>query len=78
MNRMHQINDAVVQGGKVTLTGLPFADGRRLRILIDEEEAPTASCRTITEVRRLLAGAVERFDDPTEPMIPLESWEMLK
>ena len=33
---------------------------------------------SIEEVRRQLKGGVERFDDPFEPMIPGEDWEMLK
>ena len=74
---MHEINDAIVQGGKIVLSQLPFADGQHVRIIVTE--TTTADQRlSIQEVRRILQGGVERFDDPFEPMIPSESWEMLK
>ena len=38
----------------------------------------TVSRMSIDEVRRLLKDGVERFEDPFEPMIPTEHWEMLK
>ena len=34
--------------------------------------------RSIHEVRELLKNGVERFDEPSEPMIPTDSWEMQK
>jgi len=49
-----------------------------VRILVTEVEAQTATRRSIQEVRQLLKGGVERFDDPTQPMIPEDHWEMLK
>lgn len=75
---MHQINDAIVKGGQVVLSNLPFADGQHVRVVIEEANAQSAKGVSIDEVRRLLKGGVERFDDPFEPMIPDESWEMLK
>jgi hypothetical protein len=75
---MHQINDAIVRGGKLELSDLPFADGQRVRILVTQIESPAVNRISIHEVRRLLNGGVERFDDPFEPMIPTEHWGMLK
>jgi hypothetical protein len=66
-----------VQGGKIVLSHLPFADGQRVRVIVSENEAPIARL-PIDDVRRQLKGGVERFDDPLEPMIPSEDWEMLK
>jgi hypothetical protein len=74
---MHQIDDAVVQGGKIVLSHLPFADGQRVRVIVSESEAPVVRL-PIDEVRCELKGGVERFEDPFEPMIPSEDWEMLK
>jgi hypothetical protein len=74
---MHRINDAVVQGGKLLLTDLPFADGQHVQIVVAEADA-VQSRLPIAEVRRLLKGGVERFDDPFEPLIPADHWEMLK
>jgi len=74
---MHRINDAVLTGGKIVLSNLPFADGQHIRVVVQEADAQPAKT-SIDEVRRILKGGVERFDDPLEPMIPVESWEMFK
>ena len=73
---MHRINDAVVHEGKLVLTDLPFADGQHVRVVVEAEAIPART--TIAEVRRLLKGGVERFDEPFEPLIPTDHWEMLK
>jgi hypothetical protein len=73
---MHQINDAVVKGGQLILSDLPFAEGQHVRVFVAEVAIrPTAS---IHEIRRTLKGGVEHFDDPFEPLIPNENWEMLR
>lgn len=74
---MHEINDVIVQGGKIVLSHLPFADGQHVRILVAEADQ-TGQRASIQKVREILRGAVERFDEPFEPMIPSENWEMLK
>lgn len=74
---MHRINDAVVHGGQLVLTDLPFADGQHVRVVVAAADADRPRM-PIAEVRRLLKGGVERFDDPFEPMIPADHWEMLK
>jgi hypothetical protein len=74
---MHRINDAIVRGGKLVLTDLPFAEGQHVQVVVAEVgAAPKRS--SIEEVRRLLKGGVECFEDPFEPLIPLDQWEMLK
>ena len=74
---MHRIEDAIVREGKLVLTDLPFAEGQHVRVTVAEvEDAPRRA--TIEEVRKQLHGGVERFDDPFEPMIPSDHWEMLK
>ena len=76
---MHQIDDAVVKGGKIVLSDLPFADGQHVRVIVSEHGSSLPLRRMpIGEVRRQLKGGVERFDEPFEPMIPGEDWEMLK
>jgi hypothetical protein len=75
---MHQINDAIVTGGKIVLSNLPFPDGQHVRIVVAEMESQAAKKIPIAEVRKLLKGGVEHFDDPFAPLIPVEDWEMLK
>jgi hypothetical protein len=75
---MHRIDDAIVRDGTLVLAGLPFAEGQHVRVVVAEVEVPRAKAVSIYEVRQLLRGGVERFDDPLEPLIPTENWEMLK
>jgi len=57
------------------LPQLPFSDGQRVRVVVTEIGA-SASKIPLSSVRQLLRGKVQRFDDPTAPMIPDDSWEM--
>ncbi|HEX4124901.1 MAG TPA: hypothetical protein VHY37_09275 [Tepidisphaeraceae bacterium] len=75
---MHEIDDAVIHDGKPVLSGLPFAEGQHVRVVVAEKGEMIPKRLSIQEVRKLLGGAVERFDDPFEPMIPPDHWEMLK
>jgi hypothetical protein len=66
---MHEINDAIVQDGKIILSHLPFANGQHVRVIVAEtDEFPKRM--PIAKVREILKGSVERFDNPTEPMVP--------
>lgn len=73
---MQHVGQAVVHGGQVTLSGLDLPDGERVEVIVTQ--LPVQQTRTIGEVRQLLSGSVERFDDPFEPLIPTGQWEMLK
>jgi len=75
---MYQIDDAIIRGGKLELSGLPFAEGQHVRVVVAEANTQAVKTASIHEVRRLLKGGVERFDEPFESMIPVEHWEMLK
>jgi hypothetical protein len=69
---MHQIDDAVVRDGKLLLSGLPFAEGQHVRVIVAETGDHSSKRLAIEKVREMLKGAVERFDEPFEPMIPTE------
>ena len=71
------INDIIVTDGKITLSDLPIPDGHHVRILITDYDDHKNE-RSIEEVRKLLGGTILKFDDPSEPMIPPETWEMQK
>jgi len=70
------VADAVVREGKLLLSDLPVADGQHVRVVVTD--VLDAGRQSIESVRNVLRGSVERFDDPFEPMLPLESWEMHK
>jgi hypothetical protein len=67
---MHEIHNAIVQGGKIVLSHLPFQDGQHVRVLVEEANQPAVHRIPIEQVRQILKGGVERFDDPFEPIIP--------
>ena len=75
---MHTIRDAVVRGGQLVLSHLPFAEGQHVEVIVAELPGGSSKRASITEVRAALRGGVERYDDPFEPSIPLDHWEMLK
>jgi hypothetical protein len=75
---MHRINDAIVSGGKLVLSDLPFAEGQHVNVVVAEIQVPPSDRLAIADVRRALRGGVERYDAPFEPSIPQDSWEMLK
>jgi hypothetical protein len=80
---MFKIADAVVRGGQLVLSGLPFAEGQHVEVVVAEvhptqDQQPQIKPLSIAEVRAALRGGVERFDDPFEPAIPPDQWEMLK
>lgn len=75
---MHRIDDAIVQGGKLVLSGLPFPEGQHVRVIVEETKGSDRPRLPIAEVRRLLRGGVKRYDDPFAPAIPPEDWEMLR
>jgi len=72
----HWVEQATVHGGRVVLSGLPIPDGERVQVIVTD--LPQQQSRDIREVRRLLRGGVERYDDPFEPHISMDSWEMLR
>ena len=75
---MHQIDDAIVRGGRIVLSDLPFPDGQRVRVIVAEQDATPRQLLSINEVRRQLRGSVTQFDEPFQPMIPAGDWDMLK
>lgn len=75
---MHRIHDAVVHDGKLVLSGLPFPEGQRVSVIVEEAKASCEERLPIGEVRELLRGGVERYDDPFAPAIAPEDWEMLR
>lgn len=76
MSSKTAVSSATVQGGQVTVSGLPFPDGEKVQVQITQMASEKRT--TIDQVRQALAGAVERYDDPFEPVLSADSWDMLK
>ena len=73
---MQRVDDAIVENGKITVANLPFRDGQRVHVTVTDETPQRRL--SIQEVRERLRGRAIMLDDPSEPMIPIEDWEMLK
>lgn len=58
------------EDGALTLTGLPFRAGDRVKVLIERVAANR-------DEKYSLLGTVIRYDDPTEP-VAVEDWEVLR
>jgi hypothetical protein len=71
----HKLAATLMEDGTLVLKGLPFHAGDTVEIIILEQstlEEPVASNGSP------LAGSVLRYDDPFEPAVPPEEWEVLK
>jgi hypothetical protein len=73
---LRRIDRAIVHGGQITVSGLSLPDGEQVQVVVST--AAVQQKRSILEVRQLLRGGVERYDEPFEPSAPAESWEMLQ
>lgn len=68
----HRIETTFTQGGKLTLTNLPFQEGDTVEIIILRR--PIASSGKNTHPLR---GTLLKYIDPTEP-VAQEDWEVLR
>ncbi|MBF2049328.1 MAG: hypothetical protein EDM05_023995 [Leptolyngbya sp. IPPAS B-1204] len=73
----HKLAATLMEDGTLVLKGLPFHAGDTVEIIILEqpkEERP----RQASPGDYPLQGTVLRYDDPFEPAVPAEDWEVLK
>jgi len=73
----HKLAVTLMEDGTLVLKGLPFHAGDTVEIIILEqlkEEHPSQSSQS----NYPLQGTVLRYDDPFEPAVPTEDWEVLK
>lgn len=72
------MQDAIVERGKITLSGLPFSDGQQVQVIVTDDITASQPKRSIARVQALLKDGVVKYDDPFDAMIPDEHWETLK
>jgi hypothetical protein len=73
----HKVAATLMEDGTLVLKGLPFHAGDTVEIIILEQSKEDQSTRPI-QVSHPLQGTVLRYDDPFEPAVPAEEWEVLK
>jgi hypothetical protein len=71
----HKLAATLKQDGSILLEGLPFHAGDTVGIIILEQSKVE---KTVPSSNRPLAGSVLRYDDPFEPAVPAEEWEVLR
>ena len=72
----HKLAATLMEDGTLVLKGLPFHAGDSVEIIILEqpkEELPSQAHQGDYP----LQGTVLRYDDPFEPAVPAEDWEVL-
>jgi len=68
----HKLAVTLIEDGTLLLKGLPFHAGDTVEIIILEQK------KAERPIDHPLRGTVLRYDDPFEPAVPTEDWEVLK
>ena len=68
-----RIEATIQPHGRVILNDLPFEDGKQVEIIVldihGKGKSPTANP---------LKGTLLKYEDPFEPAVPIEDWEVLR
>ncbi|MBD2518256.1 hypothetical protein H6G93_25430 [Nostoc sp. FACHB-973] len=71
--KAHRIETKLTQNGTLILEDLPFQAGETVEIIILERFPQPSESNPYR-----LRGTVIRYDDPFEPPVPIEDWEVLQ
>jgi hypothetical protein len=75
----YKIRSIVMADGSIVLKGLPFRVGKSVEVIVlDDVSSQEVASPKLAERWKSLQGSVARYDDPFEPAIPLEDWDVLK
>lgn len=72
----HKIEAVLSENGTLVLEGLPFQAGEAVEVIILEHPKPQSIGSSSSE--SLLQGTVLVYDDPFEPAVAPEDWDVLK
>lgn len=71
----HVIETTVPESGSINVAGLPFAPGTNVEIIVLERQSSLPA----TPQRRFpYRGMPYRYDDPFEPAVPIEDWDVYR
>ncbi|MEL6382055.1 MAG: hypothetical protein AAFQ89_06210 [Cyanobacteria bacterium J06626_18] len=74
----YKLEATLTEDGALILKGLPFQAGNSVEIIILEQSPiPQAKVATASS-EQPLRGTVIRYDDPFEPAVAAEEWEILQ
>ena len=74
----HKVTITFSEDGKLELTDLPFHAGDTVEIIFLEQPKQQQSSPTSSPEYPLQGKQLYRYDDPFEPAVPAEDWEILK
>ena len=74
--KAYRIETTLTENGTLTLQGLPFQAGEPIEIIVLERQGKPSDSKDSNPYP--LRGTVIRYDDPFEPTISPEDWEVLK
>lgn len=72
----HRIETILTENGKLTLQNLPFQQGDEVEIIILERHS--TSSHTESNPYPLRNKQPYRYEDPFEPAVPVEDWDVLQ
>jgi hypothetical protein len=72
----HRIETILTENGKLTLQNLPFQQGDEVEIIILERRC--TSSPTESNSYPLRNKQPYRYEDPFEPAVPVEDWDVLQ
>jgi hypothetical protein len=75
---VHKVTITFSEDGKLELTGLPFHAGETVEIIFLEQPKQQQSSQKSSPEYLLQVKQPYRYDDPFEPAVPAEDWEVLK
>lgn len=71
--KAYRIETKLTENGTLVLENLPFQAGEDVEIIILERSSQAADANPYP-----LQGKVIHYDDPFEPAVPIEDWEVLQ
>lgn len=79
----YKVRSIVMPDGTIVLKGIPFSVGKSVEVIVLDDPSSQELDRdpaspTLDERWKSLQGSVTRYDDPFEPAIPLEDWDVLQ
>jgi hypothetical protein len=75
----HKVEVTLTQNSTLVLEGLPFQAGDAVEIIILERPKTTATTTYSSESNSYpLRGKVIRYDDPFEPAVSAEDWDVMQ
>jgi hypothetical protein len=71
--KAHRVETTLTEDGTLIIKDLPFQAGETVEIIILERFPQPSESNPYP-----LRGTVIRYDDPFEPPVPIEDWELLQ